>query len=200
VKSTQDITYTKRLAKGSGYWKQLLDVQRPYRANLNRLKLGYVLDIGCGIGRNLKNLKILGIKALGVDHNKHSVNEAIERGFDAVESSEFALQYNNRLGIFDSFLISHVLEHMTSVQAEALINAYLPLLKPNGKVVLITPQERGFTSDPTHVEFMDFLALNTIVKECGLMPDLAYSFPFPRFVGKFFKYNEFVVTGRNLDE
>ena len=109
---------------------------------------------------------------------------------------EFDSQYNTRSDVFDSFLVSHVLEHMTSSQAVTLIHDYLPLLKPDGKVVLITPQELGFASDPTHVEFMNFLALNEILDKCGLIPDQAYSFPLPRFAGNIFKYNEFVVTGR----
>ena len=45
--------YTDRLAAlEQARWKQLLDVQAPYRWNLRRL-LGEhrVLDVGCGIGR-----------------------------------------------------------------------------------------------------------------------------------------------------
>jgi len=45
-------------------------VQAPYRRNLRRL-VGdrAVLDVGCGIGRNLANL---GPGSVGVDHNAHS--------------------------------------------------------------------------------------------------------------------------------
>ena len=156
----------------------------------------HMLDIGCGIGRNLENLQVLGINTLGVDHNIHSVKQAIHRGFNALHSLEFDSQYNNQSRVFDSFLVSHVLEHMTSSQAEELLHDYLRLLKPDGKVVLITPQESGFASDPTHVEFMDFTVLNKILDNCGLILDQAYSFPFPRYAGSIFKYNEFVVTGR----
>ena len=52
------------------WWKKLLDVQAPYRWNLQRLKLGLTLEIGCGIGRNLMHLKGQGI---GIDHNFQSV-------------------------------------------------------------------------------------------------------------------------------
>ena len=37
-------------------WKQLLDVQAPYRWNIRRLGLGRTLDVGCGLGRNLAHL------------------------------------------------------------------------------------------------------------------------------------------------
>jgi 2-polyprenyl-3-methyl-5-hydroxy-6-metoxy-1,4-benzoquinol methylase len=196
MKDTSDIAYTQRLESKDVWWKKLLDVQRPYRANLARLELGYVLDIGCGIGRNLDNLKKIGLDAVGVDHNAHSVRKACHRGFTALDGDEFDKQYGQKHQEFDSFLISHVLEHMDKPQAVKLITAYLPLLKPDGRVVIITPQERGFASDPTHVEFMDFQKLFEILKCAGLELTRSYNFPFPRTIGKIFKYNEFIVIGK----
>ena len=73
--------YAERLQRLEGArWKKLLDVQRPYRWNLQRLELGRVLDIGCGIGRNLLNL---GDDSVGVDHNVDSVAAARARGLTA---------------------------------------------------------------------------------------------------------------------
>ena len=51
-------------------WKQLLDVQAPYRWNIRRLELGRTLDVGCGLGRNLAHLDGRGV---GVDHNPASI-------------------------------------------------------------------------------------------------------------------------------
>lgn len=54
---TQGSGYTERLTRLSGTgWKQTLNVQTPYRWNLRRLRLGRVLDVGCGSGRNLAHL------------------------------------------------------------------------------------------------------------------------------------------------
>jgi hypothetical protein len=59
-------------------------------------------------------------------------------------------------------------------------------------MILITPQERGFASDPTHVEFVDFAALREVTVAIELRPLRSFSFPFPRALGRLFIYNEFV--------
>lgn len=190
---TKEKDYTERLqALGSG-WKRLLDVQLPYRLHLKRLRLGFVLDIGCGIGRNLLNLDGRGV---GVDHNPHSVEVALSRGLAAYTPDDFLASAYARQGRFDALLLSHVLEHMGRGDAVALIREYLSYLRKGGRAVLITPQECGFRSDPSHVEFTDLAALAAIAAEAGLAVEKSYSFPFPRFVGRIFRHNEFVVIAR----
>lgn len=190
---TLEPEYAERLKKLSTVrWKRLLDVQRPYRWNLRRLSLGVTLDIGCGIGRNLANLPP---GSVGVDHNQESVQAARARGLAAYTTYE-AQQLLPRLPTFDSLLIAHVLEHMDEGDSEALLALYLPALKQRGRVVLITPQERGFATDPTHVRFADFQRLHRLALNFGLTIKRSYSFPFPRFAGTIFPYNEFVVVAQ----
>lgn len=188
--STRDPSYTGRLvAAQSAWWKRWLDVQAPYRWNLRRLNLGFTLDIGCGIGRNLINLSGYGV---GVDHNKEFVEIARTRGLRVFTPEQLRASPFNAVDKFESILLAHVAEHMTKQQAAELLSEYLPFLKPQGQVILITPQEAGYRSDPTHVQFMDFEALRGISCELGLTPVREYSFPFGRLVGRWFKYNEFV--------
>lgn len=190
---TKDATYTRRLVeKETSWWKAILDVQRPYRWNLKRLNLGHVLEVGCGNGRNLKNLDG---NAVGVDHNENSVATAKQRGYEAYTAGDFCSKFKVGDRIFDSLLFAHVVEHMTPLQAELLIKEYLPYVRKGGKVVLITPQEAGYKSDPTHVAFCDLSTLSTIGKNLGLLELSIFSFPFPRIFGRWFKYNEFVYVG-----
>ncbi len=44
---------------------------------LTRINPGFVLDVGCGLGRNLANIGGYGV---GVDHNSESVAVACSRG------------------------------------------------------------------------------------------------------------------------
>jgi hypothetical protein len=83
-------------------------------------------------------------------------------------------------------------------EISGLIRRYLPLLKPSGKVILITPQERGWRSDPTHVSFVDFTVMKQVFDELGLAMAHQSSYPFPRCFGNLFIYNEFVGVGQKL--
>lgn len=190
VQDTKNSDYTDVLLKKQiVWWKKLLDVQAPYRWNLRRLKPGLTLEIGCGIGRNLIHLAGQGI---GVDHNAPSIEFARKQGLTAFTPDEFLKSEFNIPLFFDTLLLAHVAEHMTQAEAVNLLNEYLPYIKLGGRVILITPQEAGYKSDSTHVEFMDFPKLTKINLQLGLAILREYSFPFPRFIGRLFKYNEFI--------
>jgi SAM-dependent methyltransferase len=185
--------YAARLKAQTVWWKRLLDVQAPYRWNLRRLRPGYVLDVGCGLGRNLAHVDGHGV---GIDPNRACLREAEAAGFKVYTPEDFARSPEAKAAAFDTLLVSHVLEHMSFETAQALVGENLPYLKPGGQVVLITPQEWGYAADPTHVQFMDFAKLRRLAADLGLTVDRAFSFPFPRWMGRAFKYNEFVLTAR----
>jgi 2-polyprenyl-3-methyl-5-hydroxy-6-metoxy-1,4-benzoquinol methylase len=184
--------YAERLIRlQTAGWKQWLDVQAPFRWNLRRLDPGFTLDIGCGIGRNLAHLPG---RAVGVDTNEHCVRAAKARGFTAFTPDEFRTSEYRRPGRFDSILLAHVAEHMTEDQVVALLQEYEPLIRPEGRLIMMTPQEAGFRSDATHVELMDFARLARISVRLGFRVERTFSFPFPRWAGRLFTYNEFVVV------
>jgi SAM-dependent methyltransferase len=193
--ATSGDDYAKRLVRlQTARWKQWLDVQAPFRWNLKRLDPGFVLDVGCGIGRNLLHFPTRGV---GVDTNEECVRVARARGLTAFTPAELrqSPEYN-RPSRFDTILFAHVAEHMSEDHAVALLTEYEPLLRPGGRLIMISPQEAGFKSDKTHVEFMDFTRLSSIAERLGFERQRAFSFPFPRWAGRLFTYNEFVVVSR----
>lgn len=190
--STTDANYTRRMQELSGtWWKRALPTQAPFRWNLRRLHLGLTLDLGCGIGRNLAHLD-----GVGIDHNPTSVAVCRQRGLDAYTPEEFATSAHARPGRFDSLLAAHLLEHMPQPQARDLLRQYLPYVRDGGRVVVVTPQERGYASDPTHVWFVGFGESAALATRLGLRIERQYSFPLPRLAGKLFRYNEFVTVTR----
>ena len=190
--STTDTTYAQRLQRLSargGTLRRFLDPQRPYRWNLRRLDPGFVLDIGCGIGRHLAHLDGNGV---GIDHNVECVAACRTAGLTAYTADEFEGTEYATDGRFDSLLFSHVLEHMTEDEASALVERSLHLIRPGGRVIVITPQERGQRSDATHVALVDADAVRRIARKVQLEVVSITSFPFPRVVGRVFTHNETV--------
>ncbi len=192
---TRSDAYAQRLHGFDRGWKRLVDVQRPYRWNIRRLGLGFVLDVGCGVGRNLLHLGGKGA-GVGVDHSAASVELARARGLEVFTPDGFVAAGYAQPGRFDSLLLAHVVEHMRFAEAGALLKEHLPYVKPGGKVVLIVPQEAGFKSDATHVEFFRAESLQRLAESCGLSVERAYSFPFPRVAGKVFPHNETILVAR----
>lgn len=191
---TESDDYAQRLlGLEQARWKRILDVQAPYRWHVRRLRLGRTLDVGCGLGRNLAHL---GGNGVGVDHNATSVAIARRRGLEAYTVDGFAASPHARPAAFDSLLFAHVVEHMSEPDAHALLTTYLPHVRDGGRVVVITPQERGYASDPTHVRFCGHAEVRSLCESVGLRVDRQYSFPFPRVVGRVFAYNEFVTIAR----
>jgi SAM-dependent methyltransferase len=194
VKKTQSSDYAERLVKiESRFWRRYIDVQAPYRFHMQRLKLGFTLDIGAGIGRNLNHLNGHGV---GVDHNLESVRLLRERGLTGFTPEEFIRSEFAKPGRFDSLLLSHVVEHLEPTEALQLVAAYLPYLRDLGRVVMITPQLAGYRSDPTHVTYVDSQLASEWLIQLGLSIEQRYSYPFPKWVGPYFRHNEYVTIGR----
>ncbi len=182
--------YAQRLSAVSrSRWRRYLGVQLPYRWNLRRIARGVTLEVGCGTGRNLRHLQG---RVVGVDPNLACVAEARAFGLEALSPEDLATRYS--AGAFDSLLFSHVLEHCDEGEIVELVRRYLRYLRPAGRVIFETPQEAGFRSDPTHVSFVTDRSLAALCASLGLAMLRSYSFPFPRWVGRVFPFNEFVVV------
>lgn len=192
--STEGVDYTERLQRKTGAtWKRVLNVQAPYRWNIRRLNLGFTLDVGCGLGRNLGHL---GGNGVGVDHNPTSVGHARALGFTAFTIEDFFKSEYAVPDRFDAMLAAHLVEHVDEAQAMEIVGSYLPFVRPGGRIVFITPQERGYASDATHVRFSGFDEVGALSTKLGLSVARQYSFPLPRVAGKVFTYNEFVTVAR----
>lgn len=191
MRDTDGSDYAERLQRKQNVrWKQVLKVQAPYRWNLRRHDLGCTLDVGCGIGRNLACLPA---GSVGVDHNPTSIDIARTEGCVAYTTAEWETAPEREPEHFDALLVSHVIEHMSPGLGFEVVASYLPWVRPGGKVLFICPQERGYASDPTHVRWTTGRDLERLARGLGLEPRRSTSFPLPRFAGKAFTYNEFIV-------
>ena len=188
--STQSEAYTNRLTALSGRFFSRLVGGQPYRWKIRRIAKGDVLEVGCGIGRNLH---FLGSRAVGVDHNSLSIKVCRERGFTAYTPDEFFALPDIEHKKFDTILFSHVIEHLTLADARSLLIIYVKYLLPSGKLIIICPQKRGYASDSTHVTYFDLDELAQLVASVQCSEISRESFPFPAFFGRWFTYNEWIM-------
>jgi SAM-dependent methyltransferase len=192
-----DAEYVKRLVKVSDKpIKSILKFVNPYRFNLKKWVDGNCLEIGCGIGRNMGYLN--NANNVGIDVNSAAVDYCRTRGHKAYSPNDFEQTWD-RSQLFDCLLFSHVFEHMDYEQAKSLLGRYKTFLKSGGKVIVVCPQVRGFNSDPTHIEFMDFLKISRLALSENFTIKKMFSHPLPRIFSHIFIYNEFVLIAELTD-
>lgn len=185
--------YTERLiSMQMSRVKNLFKFINPYRLNIRKRCSGRVLDIGCGIGRNLFYLE--NKNNVGVDHNESAVKYLMAKGFSGYQPIEFEKVFSDSKNSFDTLLVSHVVEHLTFVDASELVRFYSKWLKELGQIVLICPQIKGFRSDETHVTYFDRDLMLKLLNENGFTKTRYRSFPFHSYFGKYWIYNEHIVT------
>ncbi|MER7149753.1 class I SAM-dependent methyltransferase [Streptomyces lydicus] len=172
---------------------RLLPTRTPYRRQLRRIGAGRVLEIGCGDGDTLAGCAP---GSVGIDHDPQAVARCRTRGLTACTPAAFLAGPHARPGAFDALLSAHVLEHLDDEQAESLLRAYLPYVRPGGAAVLITPQEAGHRAGPDPVRFTDFPLLRAFAESAGLTVRRTYSHPLPRPAGLLLRANAFVLIAQ----
>jgi len=101
---------------------------------------GRLLEVGCGGGAILKNLRDLGWEAEGVDFDPAAVANAREKGL-TVHLGHLAAQCFPAAH-FDAIVVSHVIEHVHDPLR--LLRECRRLLHPEGTLVVLTPNAEGF--------------------------------------------------------
>jgi len=107
-----------------------------------------VLDVGCGYGRNLKEVSRLGVEVVGVDVNPDAVAHNWSLGLKCYtpDRHEWERQY-------DAILMSHIIEHFSPNELVDFLETYLAYLKPGGCLIIATPLLTDyFYCDFTHIK------------------------------------------------
>jgi 2-polyprenyl-3-methyl-5-hydroxy-6-metoxy-1,4-benzoquinol methylase len=100
---------------------------------------GRVLDIGCGEGRTLEQLRDLGWQVEGVDFDPRAVRSAEMRGIRARLGTLADQHYPDTS--FDAVVHSHVIEHVPD--PVAFLAECRRVLRPGGRLMLLTPNAKG---------------------------------------------------------
>ena len=118
-------------------WTANLDFSVFY---LNAKQDAKLLEIGCGNGEMLQSMEARGWKVTGVDFDSKSVDVAKNKGLNiylgTLEEQHFSESS------FDAIVMSHVIEHVPD--PTALLKECYRILRPNGKLISITPNTNGY--------------------------------------------------------
>lgn len=105
---------------------------------------GKVLDVGCGSGETLEQLRSIGWDAYGVDLDRRAITIAHKRGLSNVSQGSHKDLKKFRNNFFDVIRLYHVVEHIDNPQ-EFFRLAY-DKLKPGGELILGTPNGTGLVA------------------------------------------------------
>ena len=145
---------------------------------LSLVKGGSVLDIGCSEGLLLKELEAGGVKAKGVEIDPVRARKCVDEGLDVV-GGNIEEMATAGLGSFDTIVLTDVIEHL--VDPVSALKKLKPLLNPDGRVVLTTPNVDWFFwhiysrlggtphawVNPEHTQFYNPKTIRDVARQAG---------------------------------
>lgn len=141
----------------------------------NGLKVGKVLDIGCGVGDFLHTAEMHGWECTGVEPSEDAKVIAQKRMNGKIISSEDL--ENIPEGYFDLITMWHVLEHVDDLRWQ--VEQLRRLVKPKGRVVIALPNYKSYDGQyykelwaaydvPRHLNHFNKTTLTNIFKASGM--------------------------------
>ena len=135
---------------------------------------GTLLEVGCGGGNHLLSMQELGWTVKGIDIDPKAVQACQELGLPAENTT--IEQLADRSEKFDAVVMSHVIEHV--YDPRKMIEDAYKLLKPGGKLVLITPNNESFSEfvfgrnwleldPPRHLVIFNMRSLKNLMTSVG---------------------------------
>ena len=141
---------------------------------LTELPHGHLLEVGCGDGQILEFMQNLGWTVEGVDFDSLAVESARRKGLRVRLGKLQTQQYAENT--FDAIVMSHVIEHVH--QPDSLLRECHRVLKPGGKLVVLTPNARSWghrkfrrcwrgLEPPRHLQVFTPQSLHRLTQQAG---------------------------------
>lgn len=151
------------------------NLRHKYKLASNGLKVGKVLDIGCGVGDFLHTAEMHGWECTGVEPSEDAKVIAQKRMNGIIISSEDL--ENIPEGYFDLITMWHVLEHVDDLKWQ--VEQLRRLVKPKGRVVIALPNYKSYDGQyykelwaaydvPRHLNHFNKTTLTKIFKASGM--------------------------------
>ena len=105
-----------------------------------------ILDLGCGLGGFVGMLREEGKDASGVDSDSRVVQEGRKRGIPIIEGNILDYLRRTEEESLDAIFSAHLVEHLSYQQVLELIQLSYRALRPQGRLLLATPNPRALVS------------------------------------------------------
>jgi SAM-dependent methyltransferase len=132
-----------------------------------------LLEVGCGLGYFTYALVQAGYDAIGMDISARAVRDACNRYGNYYECTDLGNFARGSKGRFDVAVMNQLIEHVPDIKA--LIKDVLDLLKPQGEIIITTPNKSVFPDStwetelpPVHLWWLSAKSLERIAEEFGL--------------------------------
>jgi SAM-dependent methyltransferase len=133
-----------------------------------------ILEIGCGLGYLTYSLNKEGYNSQGLDISQEAVNRAMQNygnHYICANLYEYAINHENE---YDIIIFTEVIEHLNEINS--FMESLKKLLKPNGKIILTTPNKSFYPSDviwatdlpPVHCWWLSEDSINYIANHLDL--------------------------------
>ena len=135
-----------------------------YRAVLDRIGDGRILDVGCGQG--FESARFLGAdrQVVGVDYSSEAVSEASshygDQGLRVAQMNALSLGFAE--GSFDGACSSHLIEHF--VDPEPHVTELARVTKDDGVVCILTPNAPADFENPFHLHLFERVELREMLE------------------------------------
>ena len=151
-----------------------VNLKNKVKMAIGGLPKGRLLDIGCGVGDFLLQVKAKGWDVMGVEPSADAKVIAYKRlGFNPLDPSQYASLPDQS---FDAITMWHVLEHVDDLKSQT--KELVRLLKPNGRLIIALPNYQSFDCQyykeywaawdvPRHLNHFSEACLCGIFKENG---------------------------------
>jgi len=135
-----------------------------YRAVLERIGAGRILDVGCGQGFESARFLGAGREVVGVDYSSDAVATAASHygphGLRVAQMDAFELGFGP--SSFDAACSSHLIEHFTD--PEPHVSELARVLRDDGLACVLTPNRPADFENPFHLHLFDRDALRAMLE------------------------------------
>lgn len=98
---------------------------------------GKILDVGCGSGDTLAQLRSIGWDVYGLDVDAQAIKVAQKRGLKNVSLGSYETMQKYPDNFFDAIRLYHVIEHLDN--PKRCVRLAYKKLKPGGEIIIGTP-------------------------------------------------------------